>query len=757
MQFKQKMSNIPNSIHFSQLEQQLKLAERSKKDLIEFLNVSKGKILTLIKTVFSFISDKSLLKKESLSSFNKYTIESKLVQTMSKVYDFYISNFPENGRETLHELIKERYLKFIKFFEQNENCFFNTKELLFKFYLIQGMLLLWLIEIKYDTEYYDEIIRVINGLIQLDSNTNDNIININEINTTNTNEKNNYLIEFLNTVLKFPYIKQNKEIIIHALEVNECSEFLINLFNEKIQNLIKKKNSEIKPDINSIEFEKENNFGKKSISSVKEESYFSLIKQDKKEKQKEQEQEKISASSSISNKHKSINSISSHKSVLSSINSSGFYTPEFKHAKRDSIRHYRRFTINNINNPKTSIQTKNNTLSRSLSSGMTNLLNKCEQGINHNKNNNNININNNNTIQNITNGPSTKSKLRLIVEGNFYPEDVTNSLNKINNEETNVNNNANNNINNINNNKINNELNINNININNNTEEIISENNNINITSAENNLISNDICPCENEEEEIENNIVSVDELPINPNLSMISNSNSKNIGVEPENIIQETKEEEENDENDITLDKNGNNKIGSNNTYVKILTDNEIKDFFSQQFSDNKNSNCNNKKEKENKNKLSISTNFFKNEKNGKNKNKKRNASKNNNNNKSQKNININSKKIIKAKSKSKSKSKSKENNSLSNVNKRKNYSQNIFGMIKNNKSHKNNKKENVLKNKNENEILEPCTKGKELMNNIINNLGSKKNQNENERLPTESHAKKNLLALYNQMKTKK
>ena len=121
------MSNIPNSIHFSQLEQQLKLAERSKKDLIEFLNVSKGKILTLIKTVFSFISDKSLLKKESLSSFNKYTIESKLVQTMSKAYDFYISNFPENGRETLHNIIKERYLKFIKFFEQNENCFFDTE------------------------------------------------------------------------------------------------------------------------------------------------------------------------------------------------------------------------------------------------------------------------------------------------------------------------------------------------------------------------------------------------------------------------------------------------------------------------------------------------------------------------------------------------------------------------------------------------------------------------------------------------------
>ena len=739
------MSNIPNSIHFSQLEQQLKLAERSKKDLIEFLNVSKGKILTLIKTVFSFINDKSLLKKESQSSFNKYTIDSKLVQTMSKVYDFYISNFPENGRESLHELIKERYLKFIKFFEQNENYFFNSKEILFKFYLIQGMLLLWLIEINYDTEYYDEIIRIINGLIQLDSNTNDiiinNNININEINNTNNNEQNNYLIEFLNTILKFPYIKQNKEIIIHALDVNECSESIINMFNEKIQNLIKKKNSEMKPEINSFELDKENNFGKKSISSVKEESYFSLMKENKKEQEKEKE--KISASSSISNKRKSISSISSHKSVLSSINSSGFYTPEFKHAKRDSIRHYRRFTINNINNPKTSIQAKNNTLSRSLSTGMTNLLNKCEQGINHNKNYNNISNNNNNIIQNITNGPSTKSKLRLIVEGNFYPENIINS---INNEEANINNN------NINiNNKINSDIN----NINNNTEEIISENNNININSDENNLnlISNDICPCENEEEEIENNIVSVDELPINPNLSMISNSNSKNIGVEPENIIQETKEEEENDENDITLDKNGNNKIGSNNTYVKILTDNEIKDFFSQQFSDKKNGN--NKKE----NKLNLSTNFFENEKNGggqnKNKNKKRNASKNNNNNKSQKNNN--SKKINKAKSKSRSKSKSKENNSLSNVNKRKNYSQNIFGMIKNNKSHKNNKKENVLKNKNENTILEPCTKGKELMNNIINNLGSKKNENENERLPTESHAKKNLLALYNQMKTKK
>ena len=132
--------------------------------------------------------------------------------------------------------------------------------------------------------------------------------------------------------------------------------------------------------------------------------------------------------------------------------------------------------------------------------------------------------------------------------------------------------------------------------------------------------------------------------------------------------------------------------------------------------------------------------------------KKKKRNTSNDSNNNKSKKNIN--SKKIKKAKSKSRSKSK--ENNVISKGNKMKNYSQNIFGMIKNNKSHKNNKKENVLKNKNDNTILEPCTKGKELMNNIINNFGSKKSLDK-EPLPTDSHAKKNLFSLYNQMKAKK
>ena len=40
--------------------------------------------------------------------------------------------------------------------------------------------------------------------------------------------------------------------------------------------------------------------------------------------------------------------------------------------------------------------------------------------------------------------------------------------------------------------------------------------------------------------------------------------------------------------------------------------------------------------------------------------------------------------------------------------------------------------------------------------MNNALKNLGSKKDMSK-ERLPTDSVAKKNLLALYNQMKKKK
>ena len=701
-------------IHFSQLNQKLNLEERSKKDLIEFLNVSKGKILTLIKTVFSFINDKSLLKNEPKYSFNKYTIESKLVQTMSKIYNFYISNFPENGKETLHELIKERYLKFIKFYEQNINYFLNSNELQFRFYLIQGMILLWLIEIQYDTIYYDEIIQVINGIIRL--NQDENGI----INSNSKNEKNNYLVEFLNTILKFPYIKQNKEIIIHALEVNECGETLIHIFNENLNNLIKSNKSKARPEIQNIPENNDFELGKKSVSSEKEESYFSLMKENKKEKEK--------VSTSISLKRKSFSNASSHKSVLTSINSSGFYTPEFKHTKRDSLRHFRRFTINNINNPKTSLPKNKSTFQRSISSGMNNLLTKCEEGIN-NKKNNNINILNN--INN-KNGPSTKSKLRLAVEGHFYTED-----------------------------DFKNNIDINKDIQNNSKNENFVDNNEL-TSEDKTNLIENEdeICPCDGEEE-IENNIVSVDELPINPNLSMISNSNSKNIGVEPENIIQETKEEEENDDNDINNEKN------NNNNKIRILTDNEIKDFFSQQFSDNKNKKddlINKEKNKNNKNNdnintIKINSNLFNNnieENNNKkkaNKNKKRNTSGNN----SLKNKNIiNSKKIKNAKSKSKSRSKSKENNIVSNMNKKKSYSQNIFGLIKNNKN-KNNKKENVLKNKNENCVLEPCTKGKELMNNIImNNLGSKKEPSK-ERLPTDSVAKKNLFTLYNQMKAKK
>ena len=586
---------------------------------------------------------------------------------MSKVYDFYTSNFPENGRETLHDLVKEKYLKFIKFCEQNTNYILNSHELEFRFYLTQGMILLWLIEIKYDSEYYDEIIRVINGIIRLkqDENKNNSI--------DNKNEKNDYLIEFFNTILKFPYIKQNKEIIIHALEVNECNESLIDIFNENLKNLIKQKNSKFLPEKNSNENqsreEEDINLGKKSITSQKEDSYFSLIKENKKEK------EKIS-SSSISNKRKSFSNASSHKSLLTTINSSGFYTPEFKHAKRDSLRHFRRFTINNINNPKTTIPAKNGIIKRSISSGMNTLLTKCEEGINHN----NSNKISSNII--VKNGPSTKSKLRLAIQGHFYNNENDSKNNSdINNEENN-------------NSK-------NDLYLDNNNDELNKENNEKDIIENE-----NDICPCDCDEE-IENNIVSVDELPINPNLSMISNSNSKNIGVEPENIIQETKEEEENDDNDINNEKNIINK-----NEVKILTDNEIKDFFSQQFSDNKN---NNKKEKikenthksqdkinkNNKNNI-INNNEEKNKK--KNNNKKRNTSTDNNLLNSKKNINSKKIKNVKSKSKSKSRSKSKENKVLSTKGKKKNSSQNVFGMIKN---HKNNKKEKVYTDKNDDLIL--------------------------------------------------
>ena len=83
------------------------------------------------------------------------------------------------------------------------------------------------------------------------------------------------------------------------------------------------------------------------------------------------------------------------------------------------------------------------------------------------------------------------------------------------------------------------------------------------------------------------------------------------------------------------------------------------------------------------------------------------------------------------------------------------KNYSNsNVFGIIKN---HKNNKKDVIgLKNKNENKILQPCTKGKDLVENALNRHNGNQDISK-EKLPTDSVAKKNLLSLYNQLKAKK
>ena len=136
-----------------------RLNEKPKNNLIEYIDISKAKMITLLKTVFSFLNDNSLLKKDSSSSFEKYIIDNQLIQTMTKIFYFYSSNFPENGKNTLHQLLKEKYVKFQKFCEQNSNYISTSKELLFRIYQIQGLLLLWLIETKYDTEYYDELIR----------------------------------------------------------------------------------------------------------------------------------------------------------------------------------------------------------------------------------------------------------------------------------------------------------------------------------------------------------------------------------------------------------------------------------------------------------------------------------------------------------------------------------------------------------------------------------------------------------------------
>ena len=671
-------------------------------NLIPFIDISKGKIITLLKTVFSFLNDGSLLKNDSPSSFEKYFIDNKFIQTMSKTYYFYISNYPENGKISLHELIKERYAKFIKYYEQNIHYFSNSKELEYRYYLIQGFILLWLIETKYDTQYYDDFIRVVNGLIRLDNNNNGD------------NNENKYLNNFLKIIVKFPFIKQHQNMIIKILEVNECSDLILNAFNNNLNDIIQKKNLSLKQDIFNDRYGLNTNLGKKNIISKNEDSYFPLI----------QENSLVSHT----NKRKTI---SNKGSLFSSINSSGFYTPEFKHSKRDSIIHFRRFTMNNINNPKTSINTKYNYLkSNAITEGMNNLLSKCEEAKHSNSNNHSFNINKN--TNNKFGQKSTKSKIRQAVQGHFYTEnDYKNNI-EIENEPSTI--------------SINNE---------------IMPPTDINKITDDNNIFEDEE---ENETDEIESKLVSVDELPINPNMSMISSSTSNNIGLEPENIIEETKEEEEIDENDQVKI---NNNVNSNNNTVKILTDNEINDFFKQQFSDNKNKN--NKINKANTNTNNIINNNRNKKRNLSNSNinniKKNNTSKSNsvnnrndinnkdkekknNNNQNQNKYQINSN-LFKEKN-------SKENNNLSVQEKMKNYSSsNVFGILKN---HKNKKDIMGLKNKNDNIILQPCTKGKETVDNVMNNTNNLGNENiSKEILPTESVAKKNLFTLYNQLKGKK
>ena len=230
------MSQSIQTLQFITKKENINSAEKQDKDLMKFIDISKGKILTLLKTVFSFLNDNTLLKNDSFSSFEKYLIDNKFIQTMTRIFYFYTANY-ENGKIILHELIKERYLKFIKYYEQNINYFSNTKELLYRYLQIQGLILLWLIETKYETEYYDELIRLINSLKKLDENNND------------INDDNKYLNKFLNIIIKFPFIKQNKEIILKVLEANECNNSTISNFNNNLNNYVQKKYSNFKQNL----------------------------------------------------------------------------------------------------------------------------------------------------------------------------------------------------------------------------------------------------------------------------------------------------------------------------------------------------------------------------------------------------------------------------------------------------------------------------------------------------------------------------
>ena len=358
---------------------------------------------------------------------------------------------------------------------------------------------------------------------------------------------------------------------------------------------------------------------------------------------------------------------------------------------------------------------------------------KCEQG-KHKSNPNNL----------INNKISTKSKLRLAIQGHFYTDD--DYKNNIELEKDNASSNFS-----LKNEKICTDIRIDN-----------SNNDYLNSIDICQNYISDN-------DNETENHIVSVDELPINPNISMRSSSTTKNLGIEPENIIKETKEEEEEIEENEEISKKINsityNNNNSNNQF-KILTENEISDFFSQQFSDKKN------KQKEHNNKNNVNNNNNHENKNDKkrnnssNSNSSRNNSLNNNliklnknsdflgkeRQNSKKNINFKNN-IFEDKSK-KRKNKSKEVYKISAQEKMKIYSnKNIFGMVK---SLKNNKKGVGLKNKSENVILQPCTKGKELMNISLSQQNGTENNISKEKLPTDSIAKRNLLSLYNQLKVK-
>jgi hypothetical protein len=469
-----------------------------------------------------------------------------------------------------------------------------------------------------------------------------------------------YLKNFLIIIIKFPFIKQNRDEITKALIVNECNDSIINYFNDNLNSYIQNLNSELKQDKYN-ERPKMNN-GKKYNMSNYSESYEPL--------RGERHSFKLRSISNFKTGNK-------NSRIKLSINSSGFYTPEFKHNRRDSIRNFRRFTLNNINNPRTSLLSKNENYSRinSISEGMSNLLLKCEEGKHRESSGDRKEM-------------STKSKLRIAVEGHFYTEDDDKNNIDINE-------------------------NINESNINNDTE----------------NNMDND-----GEYEEEVNKIVSVDELPINPNESMMSLSKSNNIGCEPVNIIQESKEEEEND--DAEQEKGNINKSYDvkNNNNIKILSDKEINDFFYQQFSDDK------KPKKEQKN-IKIDN---KNKKNSKKNNSSKNSSEDNFLDKnSKKNENLVKKGNRNTSTGMEKKGKIKNN-----------YKQNVFFMAKNRKK---NLKDSLI-NKNDNLILELSTKGKELVNNIGNQINKdNKSVVSKGKMPTDSVTRKNLLSLYNQMKVKK